>query len=578
MRWLGIKGIPLFHMITQQVFAKYATLSILFLAALPVCAGKIEPQSDLLVGRHHGDYAAQAKATKTEQRQNTFDVKSYSIQLRVDPAAKIISGSVTIKAIATSSILNSIAVDLADNMKVVSVKSEGRDLKFNHQNDQIEITLARRYKGRSSFEVTINYQGQPKGDGFSFGEHASVPMISTYGVPFSAQQWWPCKDTPLDKADSLDLEITVPSSLVAAANGKLVKQNGNDDGTRTFFWSVRYPIYPDTVSLAITNYQIFTLPYQYSANGSMDMTFYVYPEDLEKAKVDFGVLPAMMKNHAAIFGQYPFLKEKYGVAEFAVRSFREHQTLPSYGAPLITGDHGNDFILAHELAHQWFGNAISVKSWSHIWLNEGFATYAYALWREHTGGLKEYLAAMKKFDRGEFQDSVFVQDPTDASKLFTPTTFNKGAWVLHMLRHVMGDEKFFRTLKQYVKQYSYKNADTEDFQAVCEKAYGQPLGWFFKQWVYGINRPEYEYQWTTANANGKRIIKLTINQTQTNGGLFRTPLDIVVTTASGEKKFVVWDELKSQSFELTVEGDVKQLQIDPDGWVLKKIKESGPGR
>lgn len=504
-----------------------------------------------------------------------YDVISYAIRLRVDPAAKMISGSVTVKALALVPSLSEISLDLADDMTVASVQSEAGSLEFKHSQNQISIKLGRRLKRRSIFTVTVNYQGQPKGEGFNFGEHNSVPMISTYGLPFNAQQWWPCKDTPLDKADLLDLELTVPSSLVAASNGKLIKEANNNDGTKTFFWSVRYPIYPDTVSLAITDYQTFTLPYRSSSTRLMDMIFYVYPSDLDKAKIDFGVLPAMMKNHAAIFGEYPFLKEKYGVAEFAVRSFREHQTLPSYGAPLITGDHRNDFILAHELAHQWFGNAITVKSWSHIWLNEGFATYAYALWREHLGGSKDYLEAMRKFDRGEFQGPVFIQDPTDASKLFTPTTFNKGAWVLHMLRHVTGDEKFFRALKLYVKRYAYKNADTEDFRAVCETIYGQPLDWFFKQWVYGVNRPQYEYQWAATSVGGKHIVKLTINQTQTNAGLFRAPLDVVLTTTSGEKRFVVWDELKSQSFELLAAKDVTQLQIDPDGWVLKKIKEVG---
>jgi aminopeptidase N len=224
------------------------------------------------------------------------------------------------------------------------------------------------------------------------------------------------------------------------------------------------------------------------------------------------------------------------------------------------------------LAHQWFGNMISVKSWSHIWLNEGFATYAFALWREHLGGLRDYLATMRKFDRGEFQGSVFIPDPTDTSRLFTPTTFNKGAWVLHMLRHVMGDEKFFRALRQYVKRYAYKNADTEDFAGVCERVYGRPLGWFFKQWVYRRGRPEYEYQWQMMGAGRRRTVKLTINQRQSDAVLFEMPLDVVVTTTSGEKKFTVWDRRKTQDFELTVDADVTQLKLDPDGWVLKTLR------
>jgi aminopeptidase N len=434
------------------------------------------------------------------------------------------------------------------------------------------VELRRPYQRGSRFEVTVNYHGQPKGDGFSFGEHKSKPMISTYGLPYTAQQWWPCKDTPLDKADSIDLIITVPEPLVVASNGKLISEKQNDDGTRTFHWSVSYPIYPDTVSLAVTNYETFTLPYEYSPTRSMPMVFYVYPEDLPKARTDFSVLPDIMKTYAAIFGPYPFLREKYGVAEFAVNSFREHQTLPSYGAPRITGDHKNDFILAHELAHQWFGNSISVKSWSDVWLNEGFATYAYALWRERRDGTAAYSQAMKKWDRADFSGSVFIEDPKDQDKFFSATTFYKGAWVLHMLKHVMGDDTFFRALKMYVKTFAYKNASTQDYQSVCEKEYGRPLDWFFKEWVYGTGRPEYKYQWSVSRVGAKWVLKLTLDQTQTETGTFRMPLDLVVTTPHGEKTFVIWDELKSQNFEFSLAESVTQVSLDPVGWELKKLE------
>src|SRR5712692_203043 len=512
-------------------------------------------------------------AVSSSESESNYDVKSYIIDLRIDPVTKSISGSVTMSATVTSSRLRTISLDLADGLTVTSVKSEGSELKFTHDQNRITVELRQRYQRGSRFEVTVNYHGQPKGDGFSFGEHQAIPMISTYGLPFTAQQWWPCKDTPFDKADSVDLILTVPEPLVAASNGKLINEKQNDDGTRTFHWSVSYPIYPDTVSLAVTNYETFNLPYKYSPTRSMPMVFYVYPEDLPKARTDFSVLPDIMKTYAAIFGPYRFLREKYGVAEFSVNSFREHQTLPSYGAPRITGDHKNDFILAHELAHQWFGNSISVKSWSDVWLNEGFATYAYALWRERRDGKTAYFQAMKKWDRADFSWSVFIEDPKDQDKLFSATTFYKGAWVLHMLRHVMGDEAFFRALKKYVKTFAYKNASTQDYQSVCEKEYGRPLDWFFKEWVYGSGRPEYKYQWSVSRVGAKSVVKLTLDQTQTDTGRFRMPLDLVVTTSQGQKTFVIWDELKSQNFEFSLGDSVKQVSLDPEGWILRKLSQ-----
>jgi aminopeptidase N len=396
-------------------------------------------------------------------------------------------------------------------------------------------------------------------------------MIYSYGLPFTAQQWFPCQDEPADKADSADIAITVPQPLVAASNGTLERTTINGDGTRTFRWEVRYPIYPDVISVAVTNYATFTLPYNSGESEAMPMAFYVYPEDLEKAQKQFAILPEMLKHHVAVFGEYPFIKEKYGVAEFAKPSFREHQTLPSFGAKLITGNHEYDWILAHELAHQWFGNCISVKGWPHIWLNEGFANYASALWKESVEGKVAYLDLMRSWDKDEFIGSVFIKDPTNKDALFSETTFQKGAWVLHMLRHVMGDKAFFDALRSYVKAYAYRAASTEDFQSVCEKAYGESLDWFFKEWIYGVNRPIYEYTWQATRNESGSVVNLKINQVQTNADTFVMPIDVVVETSLGQRRFVAWQTSKAQNFTSMVEANVEQVTLDPEGWILKKV-------
>ena len=508
-----------------------------------------------------------------KSQDSDFAIRRYDLDLHIDPLKRRIFGRARLNVLIVAEELRSLSLNMADRLAVISVHSHNNRLHFVHRDDHLEISFERPCNANSELEVTIDYEGSPAGRGLIFDEHNSIPMIYSYGLPFTAQHWFPCKDAPADKADSADIAITVPASLIAASNGRLARTTTNSDGTTTYYWEVRYPIYPDVISVAVTNYATFTLPYHYRQSEVMLMPFYVYPEDLEKARKQFAVLPEMMKHHEAAFGEYPFLKEKYGVAEFAKPSFREHQTLPSFAAKLITGDHENDWILAHELAHQWFGNCVSVKAWSHIWLNEGFANYAYALWKEKTEGDEAYRDLMQSWDKDEFPGSVFITDPTNKDALFSETTFQKGAWILHMLRHVMGDQTFFDALKSYVKTYAYRSADTEDFEAVCESKVGRSLNWFFKEWVYGINRPAYECTWRTQRTGDDTVVTVEIIQGQTNSQIFEMPIDISIVTDKGRAKFIAWQKLRSQTFEFRVPGQAEGVELDPDGWILKKLKQ-----
>src|SRR5262245_39075505 len=326
-----------------------------------------------------------------------WDVRHYTIRVTVDPKSQTVRGSVTIKARVTADRLDSVLVDLGQTMTVDSATIPGARLGLSRVGDQLAIAGGRVWRRGERLAITIWYGGHPDG-GLLFETHAGSPAVASYGLPYNARRWWPCKDTPADKAEEgADLVVTVPRGLVVASNGRLVRHVAGQQGAELYAWAESYPIYPDAISIAIANYVTFVRFYHDSAADSMPLTFYVYPEDRAKAERDFAGLVDMLESHVATFGPYPFRKEKYGVAEFPIRSFREHQTLPSYGAPLITGDRSNDWILAHELAHQWFGNLLTVANWSHIWLNESFATYAFALWQEHPRGDSAYRAAMHDF-------------------------------------------------------------------------------------------------------------------------------------------------------------------------------------
>jgi len=305
----------------------------------------------------------------------------------------------------------------------------------------------------------------------------------------------------------------------------------------------------------------------------MELQYFVYPEDLAAAQEDFNVTDNMMEFFATVFGEYPFLNEKYGMAEFPWGGAMEHQTITSYGDPLIRGDHYYDYINAHELAHQWFGDCITMRSWSHIWLNEGFASYSEALWEESLGGSSAYHAYLDTQDPGSFQGSLFVVDSTNANALFSNTVYDKGSWTLHMLRGVLGDSLFFNCLNGYATDPNivYATAITEDFRDLCESVSGQDLHWFFEQWVYRPGRPNYVYNWETTGTAPP--YQTTLNLLQTNTELYKMPLQIHLFGNGLDTLFTVWDSLNEQQFQFMTNIEPMALEVDPDNWVLKNIIE-----
>jgi len=511
-----------------------------------------------------------------EVDQSAFDVVYYQLNLNIVPDSEFIHGDVYLRAKSTVPELSEVILNLSDTLTVDSIKLEDLHLTFTHSADLLTIELDRTYATGEEFSFSIFYRGYPEATGFgsfTFRMHNGVPIISSLSEPFGARSWWPCKDNPADKADSVDINVTVPQNLIVASNGVLLDVVDNLNGTKTYKWHESYPITTYLVSVAITNYETFSDYYHYSPTDSMEVQYYVYPEDYAKAVEDFNVTVDMIEYYSSTFGQYPFIREKYGMAEFPWGGAMEHQTCTSYGSRLITGNHTYDWIIAHELAHQWWGNMITMRSWPHIWLNEGFASYSEALYWEYKYGEDAYHEYMDDFDRlGYFEGSVYVEDSTNEWALFSRTVYDKGAWVLHMLRHVMGDSAFFQALRKYAADtnLAYGNATTEDFRVICESVYGNDLSWFFSEWVYGTGRPKYYYDWSYSYEAGTYTVNLRITQMQTN--IFKMPLDITIYAGATDTTFVVWDSLISQDFTFYLSEAPESIKIDKDNWVLKKLQ------
>jgi Peptidase family M1 domain/Peptidase M1 N-terminal domain/FlgD Ig-like domain len=508
-----------------------------------------------------------AEETRLTASQADYNVAYYGLNLTMTPSTKIVSGMVRMQAQVVAGPLSTVDVDLYANMVVDGVvKTGGGSLAYTHTTDILTITLDRPYATGETFSLDITYHGTPSSaaGAFGFETHAGLDLIWSLSEPFGARSWWPCKDYPNDKADSVDISIRVPSSLIVASNGSLRTVTDNGDGTKTYNWAERYPIATYLVSVACYPYTVFSDYYHYSPTDSMEVRNFIYPDHVSAVRSLCAMVPNMISAYAGYFGQYPFINEKYGQAEFNWSGGMEHQTCTSLGA-------WDEYIVCHELSHMWWGDMITCSTFNHVWLNEGFATYSEALWAEHAYGWSAYKQQMeyaKYFGPG----TIYCPDLSDWDRIFdSDLSYNKASWVLHMLRGIVGDSTFFNILRTYyASQYQYGSCTTEQFRDLCEQVAGRDFDQFFHEWIYEEGFPEYLYSWNCQPAGGGYSITLNIDQLQENY-VFNMPIKIAVTTAVGETTLVVGDSLATQQFTLAVSHEPLQVDVDKDEWILRMV-------
>ncbi len=442
-------------------------------------------------------------------------------------------------------------------------------------NWNLTIQLDQPYAVGDTFSVTVHYEGLPRESGFqgfAVNEYAAGDtIISTLSEPYYAQTWWPCKDDPRDKADSVRIRVVVPPGYRVGSNGTLEVQRRLPNGWEEFVWVERYPITTYLVSLAISKYAYFEDRWEYAPGQYLPLVYYVYPRDSARAVEAFRPLPTILSVYSQLFGLYPFITEKYGQAQFQWGGAMEHQTLTSVGRVANSWE----FVYAHEAAHQWFGNLVTCATWGDIWLNEGFATYSEALYYEALNGTEayhQYMNAMLPYMDSWATQAIYRYN-TD-SGIFHRTVYNKGAWVLHMLRYVLGDSTFFHILNTYPNdpQFRFGNATTTQFRQFCEAVSGRQLEWFFNQWIYEAGYPEYDIRYQTRiNASGDSL-DITILQNHSDGELvvYQMPLPFRIDYADGrQESFTVWNAVDSQRVSVPISGIVDTLRFDPEQWILK---------
>ncbi len=503
-----------------------------------------------------------------------FDVTYYRLDLNIRTSSSYLQGKVTITGICRTDSTRSLTLDLVDQMHVDSVLVDGRISLFAQNKSSFDITLAHSYMFAETLSIDVFYEGVPIATGlgsFFFDSHAGVPWVYSLSEPYGAKDWWPCKDDPSDKADSADIIVTCDSNLKVGSEGILVSVIDNGNGTSTYHWKERYPIASYLISIAITNYTQFSNWFRYSKTDSMEVLNYVLPEHYNDAIQSLPRVIDMLAIYSNLFGLYPFIKEKYGHAEFGRGGAMEHQTMTS-----TTTFEENT--IAHELAHQWFGDMITCRSWSELWLNEGFAQYSTALYLERRYGIDSYWAYMNpQFDQAQTTHSVLGNpDTTNVLNLFNSAlVYSKGASVLHMLRHVLGDSIFFHSLRAYANSpaLQYSTATTRDFQSICENVSGKNLNYFFQEWIYGEEYPVYNYSWTWKSLGDSSVIILDIGQIsgRSNPVFFTMPIDIRITTAGRDTTLTVLNDLQQQRFVIKSTDKPSAVLLDPDKWILKFV-------
>ncbi|NOX18148.1 MAG: T9SS type A sorting domain-containing protein [Chlorobi bacterium] len=508
----------------------------------------------------------------------TIDVTYYKLDFEITADPDYINGYTQIDFVSLQNDLTNFFLDFADGRQVDSVVMNGAQLNFVYANDKIEITLSSALAQNEKASVKVYYQGDPESSGgfgsFAFETHGAqnTPVIWSLSEPYGAMYWFPSKDTPADKVDSSDVWVSCADNLYAVSNGTLIAKKRIGGGKFQFQWKNHYPIAGYLISIAITDYAIYKNQFEYEPDKFMDVIHYNYPENLgnsRKSLLDETV--NMLDVFSEKYGPYPFLKEKYGHAEFGWSGGMEHQTCTSIG-------YYAESIIAHELAHQWFGDKITCADWHHIWLNEGFATYSESVYDEVKYGKNQYDQDINS-EMGNAKravGSIWVQDISSVSQIFNgPRSYSKGAVVLHMLRGVLGKETFFNVLKTYLADpdLAYGVATTEDFQAVAEEVSGEDLDYFFSEWIYGENYPIYSYEWGYAPSDqGGYNCWIDISQTQnTNPTYFTMPVQIKVITTGDDTYHTFFNDKMNQTFAFQTDSEPLTIQFDPDNLILKRI-------
>jgi aminopeptidase N len=531
----------------------------------------------------------QFEGTTHPRAARTYDVLNYSIRTRFDVAAKTVIGDETVKLKPLTAGFKHFALDASDmQVEAVTLADTNTALRWTQPPNKLSITLDRAYQPADVISVRIKYRARPQSGLYFIAPRRGSPtrqprpaQIWTQGEPEENHHWFPCYDFPDDKATT-EQYITAGVGEVAISNGALVETIDNPDGTRTFHWVMDQPYSSYLVSLVVGDYAKMTDAYK-----NIPLEYYTYHGTESIARRSFSRTPLMMKwFEQALDYHYPYNKYSQIIVANFIFGGMENITATTHADTEILHPGGDDpataaeNLVSHELAHSWFGNLVTTKDWTNLWLNEGFATFMEASFKENQYGHDAYLEEMRENERLYFsEDPEKYRRPLVCDRyrvpvdLFDNTLYKKGALVAHMLRETVGDPVFWKTINIYLNQYQYKSVVTADLQRVFEQTTGQRLDWFFDQWVYKAGYPELRVR--SVHNPASRQLTLDVRQTQlpdvTTPAVFRLPVEVEITDAKGARTERIEITRREQRFTFKIDGKPLMIRFDKGARTLKKL-------
>lgn len=485
------------------------------------------------------------------------------MRIEIDPAVNRVDGVITYIFSSQIDQLNRLVLDYADGLQVHYIRRKDIDLSYAYSDNLINIDLGKELLLGQQDTIVVSFTAE---DRLRQEVHAGSPVIST-DLDLGSL-WYPGKRDLVDKIDSLDIYITTPPDQYVASNGTLVSLTEETDRW-IHHWQHRYPIATTyLLNLVITNYTIVEDSVQLQDGSMLPLLHYLYPETLSSIVPEVEVTPDVMQFFESRFGPYPFRNEKYGHAQYSAGGALEVQTMSFMGF-------FNLDVIAHEMAHQWFGNMVTFGSWSDIWLSEGMAEYLSGLAIEALNP-----SAWSSFKNAKINSitslpdgSVFVEDTNDLNVIFNGRlTYNKGFYVAHMLRWIVGDSLFFEACRNFLHDPDHQHgfARTLDFQNHIEAVSGVDLDEFFADWYYGEGYPSYTLTWEQKQDS----VIVVVDQTQSDPSVsfFEMPIPVAAYRFGVVADTVFNHTYDHQRFAMYVgTNTISQLIFDLDKWILSRF-------